>query len=122
MEQDGKVVSTFSRKFNDAQLKYTCKHVGPIICGCDIRIHTDHQNPTHKSMEHVNLREQRALVFLDADFAPTSQHIAVDNNTDTDGLSRLPMADKASARNMHSLFVISHLDRDDNMDFPLDMK
>ena len=53
--QDGNVVSTFSRKFNDAQLKYTvtgqellaaseaCKHFAQIIRGCEIRIHTDHQ-------------------------------------------------------------------------------
>jgi hypothetical protein len=53
--QDGKVISTFSRKFNNAQLKYTitgqellacmeaCKHFAQIIHGCEVRIHTDHK-------------------------------------------------------------------------------
>ncbi len=57
--QDGKVISTFSRIFNEAQLKYTvtgqellaaseaCKHFGQMIRGCEIQIHTDHQNLTH---------------------------------------------------------------------------
>ncbi len=46
--QDDKVISTFSRKFNDAQIKYTvtgqellaaseaCKHFSQIIRGCEI--------------------------------------------------------------------------------------
>jgi len=69
--QDGKVISTFSRKFNEAQLKYTvtgqellaaaeaCKHFEQIIRGCELRIHTDHQNLTHHDTVHANLREQR---------------------------------------------------------------
>jgi hypothetical protein len=52
--QDGKIVSTFSRKLNEAQLKYTvtgqellacveaCKHFDQIIRGCKINIYTDH--------------------------------------------------------------------------------
>ncbi len=65
--QDKKIVSTFSRKLNDAQLKYTvtgqellaaveaCKHFAQIIQGCEIRIHTDHQNLTHDDTHHTNL-------------------------------------------------------------------
>jgi hypothetical protein len=72
LAQDGKIISTFSRKFNDAQLKYTvtgqellavveaCKHFEQIIRGCKIRIHMDHQNLTHDETVHVNLRQQRA--------------------------------------------------------------
>ena len=57
--QDEKIVSTFSRKLNEAQLKYTvtgqellacveaCKHFDQIICGCEIKIFTDHQNLTN---------------------------------------------------------------------------
>ncbi len=132
--QDGKVISTFSRKFNDAQLKYTvtgqellvaaeaCKHFGQIIRGCEIRIHTDHQNLTHNDTMHANLREQRTRIFLDAEFAPTFVHIAGKENTGADGLSRLPMLEHAPAGTTDYLFAISNLDRNVNHDFPLDMR
>jgi hypothetical protein len=106
LEQDGKIVSTFSRKLNNAQKKYTvtgqelladveaCKHFGQIIRGCEIRIHTDHQNLMHDDTRHANLWEQRARIFLDAEFAPTFVHIKGTDNTAADGLSRLPMADE----------------------------
>ena len=54
--QDGKVISTFSQKFNDTQLKYmvmdqellaateACRHCKQIIKGCEVTIRTDHQN------------------------------------------------------------------------------
>jgi hypothetical protein len=56
--QDHKVVSTFFQKFNYAQLKYTvmdqellaifktCKYFKQIIHGCNITLHTDHNNLT----------------------------------------------------------------------------
>jgi hypothetical protein len=82
--QDGKIVSTFSRKFNEAQLKYTvtrqelfaaveaCKHFDQIIRGCEIRI----------LKISVNLREQRARIFLDSEYAPEFVHIAGEDNTE----------------------------------------
>jgi hypothetical protein len=93
LTQDGNVVSTFSRKFNEAQLKYTvtgqellaaaeaCKHFAQIIRGCEIRIHTDHQNLTYDDTMHVNLREQRTRIFLDEEFAPIFVHIKGTDNT-----------------------------------------
>ncbi len=84
--QDGNVVSTFSRKFNDAQLKNTvkgqellaaseaCKHFGQIICGCEIRVHTDHQNLTHNDTVHVNLREQRTRILICPHLRPHRGH------------------------------------------------
>ncbi len=69
LDQDGKTVSTFSRKLKGVQLKYTvtgqellavvkaCKHLAQIIRGCEIRTHTDHQNLTHDNTHHANLRE-----------------------------------------------------------------
>jgi hypothetical protein len=132
--QDGNVVSTFSRKFNDAQLKYTvtgqellaaseaCKHFAPIIRGCEIRIHTDHQNLTYDDTVHVNLREQRTRIFLDEEFAPTFVHIKGTDNTGADGLSRLLMADEVPTTAKEHLFAISNLDPSVNEDFPLDMK
>ena len=56
--QEGKTISTFLRKFNKAQLKYTvieqrlltilesCKHFKNIIHGCNVTVHTDHKNLT----------------------------------------------------------------------------
>ena len=135
LAQDGKIVSTFSRKFNDAQLKYTvtgqellaaveaCKHFDQIIRGCEIRIHSDHKNLTHDGTVHVNLREQRARIFLDSEYAATFVHIAGDDNTAADGLSRLEMADNEPTEITEDIFVIldNNLDRGENTDFPLDM-
>ncbi len=132
--QDDKAVSTFSRKFNNAQLKYTatgqellacveaCKHFAQIIRGCEVRIHTDHKNLTHNDTQHVNLREQRARIFLDAEFAPTFHHISGVDNTGADGLSRLPMAEETPIHVAQTLFAISTLDRDDNAEFELNMR
>ncbi len=131
--QDGKVISTFSRKFNDAQLKNTvtgqellaaseaCKHFGQMIRGCEIGIHTDHQNLTHNDTVHVNLGEQRTRIFLEQEFAPTFVHIAGADNTGADGLSRLPMLDQVPAETTQHLFAISNLNRNISYDFPLDM-
>jgi hypothetical protein len=56
--QEGKTISTFLRKFNEAQLKYTvteqellailesCKYLKNIIHGCDVTVHRDHKNLT----------------------------------------------------------------------------
>jgi hypothetical protein len=61
--QDGKVISIFSRKFNNAQLNYTvtdqellavleaCKHFKQIIHGCNITVHTDHKNLTFNTTQ-----------------------------------------------------------------------
>jgi hypothetical protein len=136
LEQDGKIISTFSCKLNDAQLKYTvtgqellaaveaCKHISQLIRGCEIRIHTDHQNLTQDDTQHENLREMRARIFLDSEFAPTFIHIKGTDNTAADGLSRLPMTDDDNQPAIApEMFAILHnnLDRDDNDEFPLDM-
>jgi hypothetical protein len=69
--QDGEVVSTWSRKFNDAQKKYNitkkewlaaqqaCRHFHPIIAGCDIMIHSDHMNLTHNGVHHIDAQLHR---------------------------------------------------------------
>ena len=134
LEQEGRTVSTFSHKLKNAQKKYTvmgqkllaaikaCKHFGQIIWGCDIWIHTDHQNLTHDDMCHANLWEQQARIFLDAKFAPTFIHIAGSDNTAMDGLSQLPMANDNIADNLGEIFLtINNLDRGTNNDFPLNM-
>jgi len=131
--QDGKIVSTFSRKLNKAQLKYTvtgqelpacaeaCKHFDQIIRGCEIKIFTDHQNLTHDQTQHANLREQRAQFFLDAEYQPKFIHVKGTDNTGADGLSQLPMDDEVPPASMQSLMAIDNLDRS-NDDFLVDMR
>ena len=99
-----------------------CKHFTQIIRGCELRIHTDHKNLTHDDTQHVNLREQRARIFLDVEFAPTFHHISGIDNTGADGLSRLPMTEETPIRAVQTIFAISTLDRDDNAEFPLNMR
>ena len=97
--QDGKVISTFSRKFNDAQLKYTvtdqellaaaeaCKHFKQIIKGCEITIHTDHQNLVYDEARHASMRVLRTRLLLDEEYGAKFVHIAGKDNTGADGLS-----------------------------------
>ena len=100
-----------------------CKHFGQIIRRCNLTIHTDHKNLTHDDMQHVSLQEQCVKIFLDQEFAHTFVHIKGDNNTATNGLSRLPMADENASKITHGIFAtINHLDWDLNTDFPLDMR
>ena len=59
---DGKTISTFSRKFNDTQLKYNitemelladyegCKYSHRIIYGCEVDIHSDHMNLMYEKL------------------------------------------------------------------------
>jgi hypothetical protein len=136
LAQGGKIISTFSRKFNDAQLKYivtgqellaaveACKHFKQIIRGCEIRIHTDHQNLTHDGMVHVNLRQQRAQILLDSEFGATFIHIKGTDNTAADSLSRLEISDDEPTEIANKIFAIlqNNLDREESNDFPLDMK
>ncbi len=71
--QDGKVISTFSRKFNDTQLKYTvtdqeqlileaCKHNKQIIHGHNITVHTNHKNLTFNMAQQSNACVKRSLI------------------------------------------------------------
>ncbi len=62
------IYSTFSRKFDEAQLKYTvteqelltilesCKHFKNIIHGCNVTVHTDHKNLTYSPTQRMNAR------------------------------------------------------------------
>ena len=77
------------------------------------------QDNTH----HTNLQEQQARIFLNAKFVPTFIHIKGADNTATDGLSRLPMADDDTADNLGETFLrINNLDRGSNNGFPLNMQ
>ncbi len=90
-----------------------------------MRIHTDHQNLTHDGTVHVNLREQRTCILLDSEWGATFVHIKGVENTATDGLSRLEMTGGEPTETiMNELFAIvpNNLDREDNNEFPLDMK
>ena len=99
------VISTFSRKFNDAQLKYTvgeqellaaheaCRFFHDIIFGCDILIRCDHKNITNIDTKHTNLRILRQRLTLDQDYGAKFEHLAGELNTGADGLSRLQILD-----------------------------
>jgi hypothetical protein len=98
-----------------------CKHFDQIIRGCKINIYTDHQNLTHKQMQHANLRKQQARIFLDAEYQPKFIHVKGTDNTGADGLSQLPLMDNIPQASMQSLMSLNNLDRL-NDDFPIDMQ
>ena len=73
----------------------------------------------------MNLREQRTRILLDSEWGATFVHIKGVENTAADGLSRLEMTGgEPTERMMNELFAIvpNNLDREDNNEFPLDMK
>jgi hypothetical protein len=99
--QDGTVISTFSRKFNDTQSKYTvtdqelftifeaCKHFKQIIHGCKIMMHTIHKNLTFSTAQQSNDRAKRALIQLHDKFRVKLDNILGEEDTAADGLNRL---------------------------------
>ena len=111
-EVDGeeKIISTFSHKFNDAQLKYTvgeqellagfeaCRFFHHIIYGCEILIRSDHKNLCFSETNSANLRVQRQRITMDQEYGVTFEHLPGVDNTGADGLSRLPMYDTISTR------------------------
>ena len=86
-------ISTFSRKFNDAQLKYTvghqellaahkvCRHFHPIIYGCNVLIKSDHKNLTFDGTKILNLRVQWQRITLDQEYQAKFKHFASELNT-----------------------------------------
>ncbi len=106
--QEDKTVSTFSTRFNEAQLKYTvteqellaileaCKHFKNIIHGCDITVHTDHKNFTYSPTQRANARVERSMILLNEEFGVTLEHIKGKDNTGGDGLSTLAFSDTTS--------------------------
>lgn len=127
------VVSTFSRKFNDAQLKYpvgeqellaaheSCRFFHNIIHGCDILIRCDHKNLTRADTKHLNLRVLRQRLTLDQEYGAKLEHYAGELNTGADGLSRLEMSDEVPQSTLIEVYAINELDPDTNVDFPLAM-
>ncbi len=65
-------------------------------------------------------------IFLDSEFGASFVHISGSKNTVADGLSRPEMADDETPRNdtTQDIFALvpNNLDREENTDFPLDMK
>jgi hypothetical protein len=101
--QDDKVISTFSRKFKDAQLKYTVtdqellaifeahKHITQIVHSCNIIVHTDHKNLTLNMTERSNACVKRTLIQFQDEFGVKLEHIPGEENMAADGLSRLAL-------------------------------
>ncbi len=129
--QDGKVISTFSRKLNNAHLKYTvtdqellaileaCKHFKQIIHGCVITVHTDHKNLTFNTAQRSNARVERSLIQLQEEFEVKLKHIPGEENTAADGLSRLSFDKNLVVNN--TIFATQAIDEEDSHMFPLDM-
>ena len=143
--QDEKVISTFSRKFTEAQLKYNitkkefllaleaCKYFHPIIYGCEIKIHSDHMNLQFKHTRHINGRVMRQHLELDQTYQAKIFHIKGELNTGADGLSRLPMYDEVPALSLletfeeipapvrAQVFAIDNIDSENSGHFPMNM-
>ena len=143
--QGDNTISTFSRKFNEAQLKYNitekellaayeaCKYFHGIIHGCNITIHSDHMNLMYDDARHVNGRVLRQRIALDQEYNAKIVHIAGPENTGADGLSRLPMFDETPALSQltqldevpaavtEQLWAINNISQEEIDMFPMNM-
>jgi len=124
------IISVFSRKFNDAKLKYTIgeqkllaafKACMMSLYGCDIIICCDHMNITRAETKHTSLHVLRQHITLDQDYGTNFEHIAGEQNTGVDGLSRLAMSDTIPENLITEIYAIDNLNQDINSDFPLSM-
>jgi hypothetical protein len=89
----------YSRKLKFAQTKYTTterellfivetmKEFRNILLGQDIKVHTDHENLTHK---HFNSDRVMCWRLFIEEYAPNLQYIKGVHNVVADALSRLP--------------------------------
>ncbi len=78
-------------------------------------------NITRAETQHANLRVLRQIVTLDQTYQAKFEHITGTANTGADGLSRLQMFDAIPDTLLQEVYAINELDRDTNLDFPLDM-
>ena len=134
--QDGKetTISTYSEKFNDAQLKYpvgeqellaahrACRHFRQIILGSEVLIRTDHKNLTFDEVKHASLRVLRQRIEIDQEYGATFEHLAGDLNVGADGLSRHDATSTTPIRIVEEVYAVDELDRNENEDFPIAMR
>jgi len=129
--QEGYALGCFSKKMNEAQLKYpmtdkellACheglKYFSPIIRGGCIRVFCDHKNLTfgHGTV-HTSQRVLRQKCEISQDFNAEILHINGEDNPGGDGMSRLPT--KASTIQEKEIFLKQKIYTFDEI-FPLDL-
>ncbi len=127
------VISTFSQKINDAQLKYTigeqellaahkaCWFFHNIIYGCDILIWCDRKNITNAETKHTNLCILCQRLTLNSDNGAKFEHLAGELNTRADRLSPLPMIDDVPPNLTSEIYTINELNDNTNYNLPLAM-
>jgi hypothetical protein len=125
------VILTFSRKFNNAQLKYgvtdqellaileACKNFKQIIHGCNIIVHTNHKNLTFSTAQASNACVERSLIRLQNEFGVKIEHIPREENVATDGLSILAFDKNLFGNN--TTFATQTIDEEYSHMLPVDM-
>ncbi len=96
-----------------------CKHFKQIIHGCNITVHTDHKNLTFNTAQKSNACVERSLIQLQEEFRVKIKHIPGEENTATDGLSRLVFNKNLVVNN--TTFTTQTIDDENSHMFPLDM-
>ena len=103
ISQDGKPVAFYSRKLNPAQTRYTVterellsivetlKEFRNILLGQRIKVFTDHENLTYKTMNSDRVMRWRLYI---EEYSPNLHYIKGEHNVVADALSRLEMEDK----------------------------
>ena len=104
----------FSKKFNNAQLKYlitkqkllaapdACDNFGLVIKGCDLTIKSYHMNLICKAMKHKSNRVLRQKVKLDHEYSAEWEHITGKLNQRGEGFSKLVSRDTKPA-DLHTI-------------------
>ena len=100
ISQNGKPVAFYSRKLNQAQIRYTTterellaiietlKEFRNILLGQEINIYTDHKNLTYKTFNTERVMRWRLIL---EEYSPKFYHIDGPKNIVADALSRLDM-------------------------------
>jgi hypothetical protein len=115
---------------NDAQLNYPVtdkemlsiaeglKHFDSMVRGAKIRVYTDHKNLTHgDTTAHVGERILRQMILITQDYNCELIHIAGEDNSAGDALSRMPS--RASTIEEKEIFMEQRV-HDFDFVFPLD--
>jgi hypothetical protein len=131
--QDGNPLAFYSRKFNDAQTRYTTterellsivevlKEFRNILLGQELIIHTDHTNLTYATFNTDRVMRWRLCI---EEYSPQLRYIKGENNVVADALSRLeltsePMEDLFFTEELRSEFYCYDIEDMDSDDYPL---
>ena len=127
------VISCFSKKFKEAQIKYltteqelltiaeTLKYHHNIIYGGEIIVKTDHKNLAHDTAQHTSKHVLHQHLLIDQEYMAKIVYYEGSLNLGADGLSRIEQDDSELTKCKFELYAIQAILCKNDDHFPLNL-